>query len=87
MPCESGPSYDPRAEIDEVKRVADRLKKEADQATRLLCAFGPLVPKSQRSPELEKWLEKHDDADRIRDIDGQIAALEALKAKIIKRKR
>lgn len=87
MPCESGPSYDPRAEIDEVKRVADRLKKEADQATRLLCAFGPLVPKGKRSPELEKWLEKHEEVDRIRDIDEKIAALEALKAKIVSRKR
>lgn len=94
MPCQGGPSYDqrevlddPARELNEVKRVADRLKKEADQATRLLCAFGPLVPKAKRSPELEKWLEKHAEVDRIRDIDKQIAALEALKAKIVSRKR
>jgi hypothetical protein len=95
MPCtDGGPSYsqqqhldDPARELNEVKREYSALKVRADEATRLLCAFGPLVPRGQRSPELEKWLAKHAEADRVRDIDDKIAALEKLKASIIKRRR
>jgi len=88
MPCtDGGPSYVTTDDLAAVQRKYDALKVRTDEATRLLCQFGPMVPKGQRSPDLEKWLAKHAELDRIRDIDDKIAALEKLKASITKGKR
>lgn len=87
MPCQAGPSYVSSDELNEVKRKCDALKKEADRATALLCQFGPMIPEAKRTPQLKEWLEDHEAADRVREIDEKIAALEKLKASIAKRKR
>lgn len=88
MPCtDGGPSYVSTDELAEVKRKYDALKVRTDEATALLCQYGPMIPEAKRSPQLKKWLENHEAADRIREIDEKIAALEKLKASIAKRKR
>jgi uncharacterized coiled-coil DUF342 family protein len=84
MPCEAGPSYVSTDELDEVKRKCDKLKKQADEATALLCQYGPMIPEAKRTLQLKKWLAVHAAEDRIRKIDEKIAALEKIKASIAK---
>lgn len=64
MPCtDGGPSYsqlqhldDPARELNEVKREFDALKVRADEATALLCQYGPMIPEAKRTLQLKTSL-------------------------------
>ncbi len=87
MPCMGGPSYVSTDELNEVKLVCDKLKKEVDLATRLLCQFGPLLPQNLRTDELNNWLDNHASQDKIRAIDEKIAKLNKAKEELLKNKK